>query len=410
MSVRGVGDYRNTLYQWQSQQLKQNGSYSSSKTSSTAVDMLFGGTNSMSSQISSMVELTKYAMNAMGLSPDSRVTFSQINKYREQLQSEFNNGVKKGLEASGISDLSALSFTLDKAGKITAIGENAADRKTAQAWLDANPAYGEELLRNMPEDAFESFASIPFTISSTGKITVTNQAQQKLQASFNENVDIANNTRKALEEAGISVSWPLELDFDDNGGLVVKGDDEQAKAVNDWLKENKALENDIKRQLESQKVDASAVSLRLGKSGGVQASVNNATLNEAQAGLDNATETGKKLIQGLDNLGIDKNINFSIQIDENGVFKVISDHPDAAKMQKFFDDNPELVKKYRQIETLAGIDDARKAMQISPAAMRKRVQVESMAAWWSTSGSANSYFGQYSNSNLSLISGLNLNI
>ena len=89
---------------------------------------------------------------------------------------------------------------------------------------------------------------------------------------------------------------------------------------------------------------------------------------------------------------------------------VISDHADRDKVQQFFDDNPDLIKKYRQIETLSGIDDARKAMQVSPTAMRKRIQIESMAAWWADSGSASSYFGNYSGGNLSLLSGLNLNV
>ncbi len=79
---------------------------------------------------------------------------------------------------------------------------------------------------------------------------------------------------------------------------------------------------------------------------------------------------------------------------------IISDHPDRDKVQRFFDEHPEMVKKYRQIETLSGIDDARKAMQISPSDMRKRIQIESMSAWWAG----------YAGGNLSLLTGLNLNI
>lgn len=411
MAVSGINNYRDAMYQWQSQQLKSTGSSSSSSAASTALNTLFGGTASMTSQISSMVELTKYAMDQMGVSSDARVTFSQISKYREQLQSEFNAGVKKGLQESGIKDLSALSFEMDKNGKISVIGENAQDRKAAQAWLDANPDYGKSLLNNMPEDAFAGSSTIVFNISTGGKITVKDSIQDKVQAVLNQKGDLADNARSRMKTAGIDINYPVEFTFDTDGAIKVAGDSEQAQQINDWLKENPELETEIRMVLSGQKVDPSSVTIRLGSQGALQATVNNAELNEIQAAFDKSGDIGQKLISGLGNLGIDKNINFSIQIGDDGSFKVISDHPDAAKLQQFFDDNPELVKKFRQIETLAGIDDARKAMQISPSAMRKRIQIESMSSWWVSSGNSNSYFGQYSgDSGLSLLSGLNLQI
>lgn len=410
MAISGINSYRDTVYQWQAQQLRSTGNSASNTSSSSAINMLFGGSASMTSQISSMVELTKYAMEQMGLSSDSRVTFSQITKYREQLQSEFNADLKKAIAESGITNVTALSYTLDSNGKITAVGANEDDRKKAQAWLDANPSFGEAVLKSMPSGAFADRSEIAFTLSSTGKMTVVNAAQDNLQSYLNENASLADNMRKQLEASGIAVSWPLDLKFGDSGDLQVSGNTSDAAEINAWLMENGAIANDLKKQMEKQKVDGSAVSLRLGNQGSFQISVNNAELNEIQAGFDGARDTGEKLIHGLGDLGIDKNINFSIQVDENGQFKIISDHPDAAKVQKLFDDNPELVKKYRQIETLAGIDDARKAMQISPSAMRKRVQIESMAAWWADSGSASSYFGNYNDSSLSLLSGLNLSV
>lgn len=411
MAVSGINNYRDAMYQWQAQQLKSTGSSSSSSAASTAINTLFGGTASMTSQISSMVELTKYAMDQMGLSSDARVTFSQIGKYREQLQSEFNAGVKKGLEESGIKDLGALSFELDKNGKISAIGDNAQDRKAAQAWLDANPAYGKTLLENMPEDAFANSSVIAFNVSTSGKITVKNSIQDQVQTILNQKGDLADNARSRMKTAGIDISYPVEFTFDADGAIRAAGDSEQAAQINAWLKENPELETELKNVLSRQKVDPSSVTVRLGSQGPLQVTVNDAELNDIQAGFDKSGDVGEKLMAGLGNLGIDKNINFSIQIGDDGSFKVISDHPDAAKLQQFFDDNPELVKKFRQIETLAGIDDARKAMQISPSAMRQRIQIESMSAWWAGSGNSNSYFGQYSgNTGLSLLSGLNLQI
>ena len=144
MSISGIGNYNNILLQWQGQQLKNTGSGSSKSSSANSLNSLFGNT-SMTNQLSSMVELTKYAMDAMGLSNDSRVTFNQITKYREQLQNEFSASVKYGLAGIGIDDINGLSFSLDKNGKLTAASDDASDRKAAQAWLDANPALGKDL-------------------------------------------------------------------------------------------------------------------------------------------------------------------------------------------------------------------------------------------------------------------------
>ena len=83
MSISGINNYNNVLFQWQGQQLKGSTSSGSKSSSSSSLESLFGNT-SMTSQLSSMVELTKYAMDAMGLGSDSRVTFNQItvNSYR----------------------------------------------------------------------------------------------------------------------------------------------------------------------------------------------------------------------------------------------------------------------------------------------------------------------------------------
>lgn len=407
MAISGVSGYQDALYSWQAQQLKATGKSSTSSSAANALSGLFDGA-SLTSQISSMVELTKYAMNAMGLSSDSRVTFSQIGKYREQLQNEFNEGVKKGLEQSGIQDLSSLSLELDKNGKLTAQGANEADRKTAQAWLDANPSFGEDLLKALPKDTLSELGSVKFRIYSSGRMSVINNAQDIVQESLNREEKLAGDFRAALKEMGVST--PLELIFDESGALLVKGEHEKAGEINAWLAQNPELAKKTSEALEKQKAPLASVTLRLNDEGPAAISINNAALNDIQDGLNKAEDIGKKIYSALDNLGIDPDINFSIQVDENGALKIISDHPDREKIQRFFEDNPELVKKYRQIETLAGIDDARKAMQISPSAMRKRIQIESMASWWADSGSTSSYFGSFNSGSLSLMTGLNLKV
>lgn len=407
MSISSVNNYRDVLFQWQGQQLKNTGKGSSSQ--SGAITSLFGQA-SITSQIESMVELTKYAMDAMGVDKNGRVTFSQISRYSQKLQSEFNQGVKDGFANSGISDLSGLSFSLDKNGKLNAIGANEKDRKKAQEWLDANSDIGKKMLKALNDADIEITDEVLFDINSNGKFSVRNAVEDNLQSVLDGNASLTENLRSELKKLGIDVSAPIDFMFDGDGNLVVKGDHEDAKTINSFLSQNTELADAVKKELKKNDVDLSSASLRLGKEGNVQISINDSGLKDIQAALDKETELGKKIYSSLDDLGIDPNISFSIQLNADGTYNIISDHPDAAKVQKFFEDNPELIKKYRQIDTLAGVDDARKAMQLSPSEMRKRIQVESMTAWWAGSGNANSYFGAYNNGNLSLYSGLNLNI
>ena len=403
MSVSGINSYNTALYKWQAQKLKDGGSSSGSSSSSSAASSLFSG-QSMTSQLSSMIELTKYAMDAMGVTGNAKVTFSQISKYREQLQSEFTQGVKDGFAATGIKDINALSFSIDKNGVATASGANADDRKKAQAWLDSNPSFGADLAKKIAGAGIEN-EGFSFKLSSTGRMTVIDEASQRLQAALNEDSEAIAALREGLEAAGFAANQEFKFDADLN--LVASGPD--AEKLDAWLKDNPQFADGVKETLSKNNLSPASVTLSL-SGDSLRASVASADNADIQAVLDKETESGKKAYAALDDLGIDKNVEFSIRLTEDGGYEIISDHPDKDKVISFFEEHPELIKKFMQIETLAGIDDARKAMQISPTEMRKRIQIESMAAWWATSDDSSSYFGQYSSGNMSLLAGLNLNI
>ena len=89
-------------------------------------------------------------------------------------------------------------------------------------------------------------------------------------------------------------------------------------------------------------------------------------------------------------LGVDPKIAFQLKENAAGGLTVSSDHPDKAKVQKYFDDHPEMVEKYREIQTLANLEAARKQMDINPAELKKRLQIENMSAWWDAAGGADS--------------------
>ena len=322
MSVSGISTYSSAMYQWQGQQLKNNGTASSSQSSaSNSLNELFGSSTSLTSQIASMVELTKYAMDAMGLDSNSRVTFSQISKYREQLETEFNAAVKDGLAEYGVADVSKLTFALNADGGVRVAGTSALEQQAAQDWLKANPQLGTQLRAALDDAGAASGETVYFSVSDNGTLTALTPTDSNGESSL---------------------------------------DDTERAAVQ--------------------------------------------TVFNAQNLI------GPQLVTGLKSLGIDPDIKFAIQVNADGSVTVQSDHADRAKVQAFFDANPDLVKKFRQIEALSGIDAAREAMQLSPSTIRKRLQIESLAAWWAGSGNNTSSFGNYGSGGLSMMSGLNLSV
>ena len=157
---------------------------------------------------------------------------------------------------------------------------------------------------------------------------------------------------------------------------------------------------------------STAVSMTVDSSGKLTAasSTDSASKAAIQAVLDNS-KLGSTLNTGMSSLAVSSDAKFTLKSNDNGSVTVeSSDAATKAAVQKFFDNNPALVKKFGQIQALSGLDDARKSLQVSPSDLRKRIEVESMAAWWAGSGSTSSSFGNYSDGSLSMLSGLNLSV
>jgi len=97
-------------------------------------------------------------------------------------------------------------------------------------------------------------------------------------------------------------------------------------------------------------------------------------------------EYAERLRKDFTLMGIDPDISFQLKENDKGGLTVSCTHPDKDKIQKYFDDNPELVKQYREIQTLANLESARQRMEIQPAELKKRLQIENMSAWWNAEG------------------------
>jgi len=97
-------------------------------------------------------------------------------------------------------------------------------------------------------------------------------------------------------------------------------------------------------------------------------------------------EFAEQLRKDFESLGIDPKIAFQLKENDAGGLTVSSDHPDKDKVQKYFDEHPELVNKYKEIQILANLEAARTRMDINPAELKKRLQIENMSAWWNAEG------------------------
>lgn len=131
-----------------------------------------------------------------------------------------------------------------------------------------------------------------------------------------------------------------------------------------------------------------------------------ATLSAAKEQMEQAFST--KVKADLKKLEVSDDIEFRIVTNAKGGIDVISDHPDKAKVEKYFKDNPEMVSKFQEIQAMSNIEEARKGAGYSPQAIRQRIQIESMVDWFSGSGQSVQQLMQYSSAeSLYALAGVN---
>lgn len=118
------------------------------------------------------------------------------------------------------------------------------------------------------------------------------------------------------------------------------------------------------------------------------------------------------LQQQMANAGIDTNIEFSLQSNDEGRLTVIGKGENITQLQSIFDNNMELQQKYKQLEALSNLDRARSSLHISNDDLKSRLQIESIASWWSSSGNSGkgSSFANYSAKSMNLLSGIDVSV
>lgn len=120
-------------------------------------------------------------------------------------------------------------------------------------------------------------------------------------------------------------------------------------------------------------------------------------------------EYSQALQSALTAAGLPQDVSFRLQQQSDGSLKVVgSDEAQTATIQNIFDNNPALTRQYANIQGLADLESARKSLSVSPTEMKKRIQIESIAAWWQNSDTSANSLGVFSGGGLSTYAGLNV--
>ena len=238
-SINGLGAYSPYMqYNWQS----ASSSSSSLGNAQTALTSMSG--QGMLGQISSMVELTRYAMEQMGLDDNDRVTFSQISKYRNELSQSFDTELRSALSAAGIQNMNGLTFTLSPSGSITVQSDNASDKLAAQAYIDAHPELGQSLIKGISDEGVTLTSTVSFRLSGSSFIVLEPEAED-LTVALGDNAELSDKLREGLEALGVEMGDGLGLSFNEDGQLVVDPDTPNAEAANAWLAEQTELTDEL---------------------------------------------------------------------------------------------------------------------------------------------------------------------
>lgn len=104
----------------------------------------------------------------------------------------------------------------------------------------------------------------------------------------------------------------------------------------------------------------------------------------------------------LAELGVDPDIEFRLVVDSYGSVRVISDHPDKAVIEKYLNDNPEMVKDFKHIQALSNLRrSTQKATAQNPEFaknLKLSLQAEAIQAFFAaTDNNGQDYFSQIAN-------------
>jgi hypothetical protein len=125
------------------------------------------------------------------------------------------------------------------------------------------------------------------------------------------------------------------------------------------------------------------------------------------------TEWDDSVKADLEKLGVNTETDFPLSYDPaTGKLTVSNTHPDKAKIEQYFESNPDKVEEFQKIIQLGKMTYMSKST-LSPLEMQKNIQQEAMAWWYEDNSDPTSWFkggGLMLGQGQSTYSGLNLKV
>ncbi len=107
------------------------------------------------------------------------------------------------------------------------------------------------------------------------------------------------------------------------------------------------------------------------------------TFADIKSYRENRLEEFQKTVrEGLEALGVDLSKDLNLSYDANSGKVTAGNHPDKAKVERFFESNSELTQEYASLLQLTKLTETAD-VKISPTDMRRRIQSSMMSAWYS---------------------------
>lgn len=358
-SINSTSSYYNTqLYGTNSQKTAQNAQTAQATAKSRSN---YGNTSGMNaSSLQSM--LFAQAMGSLGIGSNDSLSFNDLLGFRDNMTKDFNATVRQDLRDLGVG--------LDKAAYKELRGK----------------AYDLAVAADLKELGITG----DYTLKSDGKggvdvICKDDETRAAIEEYLAKNPDRVKEFNK--------IQNPTRAD-------MVAYREEQEKAI----------EKSLREYLGDKDLNSKAA-FNLTVSGGkISVTSSDAKVKSALEAYFKDNPDAAKNFKDVDAMTKSDDVKFQLTFGKDGKPVVVSNHPDRDVIQNYFDSNPSIVKKFQQLDSVNNVDQARKAQNIKPSEIRKRIQMESLSTWFVGTGAASSSIMDFTGGSSSLMNGLNMTV
>ncbi|MCR4666476.1 MAG: hypothetical protein K5657_04180 [Desulfovibrio sp.] len=220
---------------------------------------------SITEELSSLIRLTRYAMDQMGLESDSKITFSALNDYCQSVQDKFSAAVEEGLSGLQV-DFSNLSLSLSKNGTLSAQSSSPVNAALAQIVLDSHPNFASSLTGAFSKSGISLGNGASIMIQSDGKMTsVPDNAT--CQAVLDSEAELGALIASSLQSERVDPKLDFSLKTNEDDSVTVNcADAKYSSLIQAFFQENPSLISDYQRSDVLSKIEEVRKSMQLSPS------------------------------------------------------------------------------------------------------------------------------------------------